>query len=65
MVQRLCGMRDVLGSNPFRGNNLCSSSPSEETINGVLNTPILTTHALICEELKVSVTEQITSIHKN
>ena len=48
----LPGMREVLGSNPLGGNILCSPSPSEETINRGPNTPIPTTHALICEELK-------------
>ena len=52
MVQRLLGMREVPGSNPFGGNVSCSPSPSEETINRGPNTPIPTTHALICEELK-------------
>ena len=52
VVQRLPGMREVTGSNPLGGNNLCSPSPSEETINRGPNTPILTTHALICEKLK-------------
>ena len=83
MVQRLPGMREVPGSNSFGGNILCNPSPSEETINRGPNTPIPTTHALICRELKdpswhsteggyvivgverVSVTEQITSMHKN
>ena len=27
------GMQEVLGSNPLGGNNLCSPSPSEETLN--------------------------------
>ena len=52
MVQRLPGMREVLGLNHPRGNKLCSPSPSEETINRGPNTPSPTTHALICEELK-------------
>ena len=52
VVQCLPGMREVLGSNPLRGNILCSPSPSEETINRSPNTSIPTTHALICEELK-------------
>ena len=52
MVHRLLDMREVLGSNPLRGNILCSPSPSEETINRGPNTSIPTTHALICEELK-------------
>ena len=52
VVQRLPGMREVLGLNPLGGNILCSPSPSEETINRGPNTPIPTTHALICEELK-------------
>ena len=52
MVQRLPGMREVPGSNPLRGNMLCSPSPLEETINRGPNTPIPMTHALICEELK-------------
>ena len=47
-------MREVLGLNPLGGNILCSPSPSEETINRGPNTPIPTTHALICEELKDS-----------
>ena len=54
MIQRLPGMREVPGSNPLRGNTLCSPSPSEETINRGPNAPIPTTHALICEELKDS-----------
>ena len=33
MVQRLSGMQEVLGSNLRRGNNFCSPSPSEETLN--------------------------------
>ena len=37
---------------PLGGNILSSPSPSEETINRGPNTPIPTTHALICEELK-------------
>ena len=80
MVQRFTGMREEPGSNPLGGNILCSPSPSEETINRGPNTPIPTTHALICEELKdhfteggsvivgverLSVTEQITSMHEN
>ena len=52
MVQRLPGMREMPGSNRLGGNMLCSPSPSEETINRGPNTPIPTTHALICEELK-------------
>ena len=52
MVQRLPGMLEVPGSNPLRGNILCSPSPLEETINRGPNTNIPTTHALICEELK-------------
>ena len=52
MVQRLPGMREVPGSNPLGGNILCSPSPLEETINRGPNTPIPTTHELICEELK-------------
>ena len=76
-VQHLPGMQDVPGSNPLRCNILCSPSPSEETINRCPNTPIPTTHTLICEELKdpgippkvgverVSVTKQITSMHEN
>ena len=52
MVRHLPGMREVPGSNPLGANILCSSSPSEETINRGPNTPIPTTHALICEELK-------------
>ena len=52
MVQRLPGMWEVPGSNSLGGNILCSPSPSEETINRGPNTPIPTTHALICEELK-------------
>ena len=52
MVQRLPGMREVPGLNPLGGNILCSPSPSEETINRGHNTPIPSTHALICEELK-------------
>ena len=52
MVQRMPGMREVPGSNPLGGNILCSPSPSEETINRCLNTPIPTTHASICEKLK-------------
>ena len=51
-VLRLPGMQEALGSNPLMGNNLCSSSPSEETINRGPKIPIPTTHALICEELK-------------
>ena len=34
------------------GQHLCSPTSSEETINRGLNTPIPTTHVLICEELK-------------
>ena len=45
-------MQEVLGSNPLGSNILCSPSPSEETINRGPKTPIPTTHALICEELK-------------
>ena len=45
-------MQEVPGLNPLGGNILCSPSPSEETINRGPNTPIPTTHALICEELK-------------
>ena len=41
-----------VGSNPLGDNNLCSPSPSEETITRGPNTPIPTTHALICEEFK-------------
>ena len=54
MVQCLPGMREVPGSNPldFRGNILCISSPSEETINRGPITHIPTAHALICEESK-------------
>ena len=52
MVQPLLGMREVPGSNPLRGNILCSPGPSEETINRGPMTPIPMTHALICEELK-------------
>ena len=52
MVQRLPGMREVPGSNPLGGNNLCSPSPLEETLNRGPNSPIHTMHALICEELK-------------
>ena len=52
MVQRLLGMREVLGSNHLGGKILCSPSASEETINRGPNTPIPMTHALICEELK-------------
>ena len=52
MVQRLLGMREVPGSNPLGGNILCSSSLSEKTINRGPNTPIPTTHVLICEELR-------------
>ena len=54
MVRRLPGMQEVLGSNPLGGNTLCSPSPSEETvyINRCPNTPIPTTHALICKELE-------------
>ena len=51
MVQRLPGMQEVQGSNPLGGNILYSPSPSEETMNRGLNTPIPTMHALICEEL--------------
>ena len=51
-VRCLPGMREVLGSNPLGGNILCSPSPLKETINRGPNTPITTTHALICEELK-------------
>ena len=69
-------MREMLGSNPLWGNNLCSPSPSQETKNHGPNTSIPTINALICEKLKdpgistkgverVSVTEQITSMHKN
>ena len=54
MVQCLSGMREVPGSNPLGGNILCSPSPSEETINRGPNTPIPTTHVLICEEFKRS-----------
>ena len=52
MVQRLPGMQEVPGSNPLGGNILCSPSPSEVTITRGPNTPIPTTHAFICEELK-------------
>ena len=52
MVQRLPGMREVPGLNPLGGNILCSPNPSEGTINRGPNTPISTTLALICEELK-------------
>ena len=51
-VRCLPGMREMLGSNPLRGNILCSPSPSEETINRGPNTPIPTTYALIFEESK-------------
>ena len=54
VVQRLPGMRDVPGSNPLGGNLLCSPRLLEETINWDPDTPIPTTHALICEELKDS-----------
>ena len=40
------------GFESTQGQHLCSPSPSEETINRGLNTPIPTTHALACEELK-------------
>ena len=50
-VRRLPGMQEVLGSNPLGGNILCSHGPLEETINRGPDTPIPTTHALICEEL--------------
>ena len=50
MVRGLPGVREVQGSNPFGGKILCSPSPLEETINWGPNTPIPTTHALICEE---------------
>ena len=52
MVQRLPGMQELPGSNPLGGKILCSPNPLEETINRGPNTPIPTTHALICEELK-------------
>ena len=52
MVQGLPCMWEVLGLNLLGGNILCSSSPSEETINQGPHTPIPMTHALICEELK-------------
>ena len=42
----------VLGLNPLRGSILCNPTPSEETINLSPNSPISTTHALICKELK-------------
>ena len=51
-VRCLPSIREVLGSNPLGGKILCSPSPLEETINRGPNTPIPTTHALICEELK-------------
>ena len=51
-VRHLPSMWDVLSSNPLGGNNLCSPSPSEETINQDPYTPISMTHALIYEELK-------------
>ena len=44
--------REVLGLDSLKGNILCSPSLSEETINQGPNTPISTTHAWICEELK-------------
>ena len=37
-----------------QGNNLCSPSSSEEIINQGPNTPIPTTQALICMEIKDS-----------
>ena len=70
----------MLGSNPLVGNILCSPSPLEETINRGPNTPIPTKQVciLICEEIKdpdilsvivgvdrMSVTEQITTMHEN
>ena len=54
MVRRLPGMREVPSSNPLAGNILLSPTPSEETLNPGPNTPIPTTHALICEEIKDS-----------
>ena len=54
VVQRLPGMLEVQGSIHRGGNILCSLCPSEETINRGPNTPIPTTHALICDELKDS-----------
>ena len=45
-------MQEVLGSNPLKDNIMCNSSPSEETLNKSLSTPIQTTHTLACEELK-------------
>ena len=72
-------MREVTGFESPWGHFLCSPSPSEETLNRGPNTPIATTHTFIGEELKdpgippkviasverVSVTEQITSMHEN
>ena len=51
VVWRLPGMKEVPGSNPLEGNILYNPSPSEEIINRGPNTPIPTTHTLICEEL--------------
>ena len=82
VIRHLPCMREMLGSNPLWGNNLCSPSPLQETKNHGPNTSIPTINALICEKLKdpgisskvviniigiegMSVTEQITSMHKN
>ena len=49
-LRHLPDIWEVLGSNQLKGNNLCSPSPLEETIDRSPNTP--TKFAEICEELK-------------
>ena len=51
-VQSLSGLQEVLGSNHLMGNIMGISNPSKETVDRDPNTPIPTTHTLICEELK-------------